>query len=90
MKTKTSHFPLLLVAVAAAFLTTTEVRAEPRREAAPAMVMLGTLPVHDRRAHRHQPHHAMSRHKKQAVCARPAHGQTVRVGVPQLRIEIVL
>lgn len=90
MKTKTSHLPLILAVVAATFFTTTEVRAEPRREAAPAMVILGTLPVHDRHAHRHQPYHAMSRHKKGVVCARPAHGQTVRVGVPQLRIEIVL
>jgi len=90
MKTKKSLFPLLAAVAAAAFFTTTELHAEPRREGAPTMVMLGTLPSHDRHPHAKPPRHTMPRHKRDAVCITSAHSRPLRAVVPQLRIEIVL
>lgn len=90
MKTKRFLFPLLAVVVAAAFFTTTELHAEPRREAVPSMVILGTLPSHDRHPPANHPRHTVSRHKRGSVCAASAHSRPLRVVVPQLRIEVVL
>lgn len=90
MNTKTSISLLVLAALVATLFTTPDVRAEPRREAMPTMVTLGTVPSHTKHPHRHTPRHVMARPTGRTVCATPPHRHPARSGAPQLRIEIVL